>query len=102
MKKLTTSILISSLALLTACGGGGGGGFTGTSTLPEIVSPASSDGASITPMSYSVSTETEATQLIENNLDSDYYTSNGVSNVSTSGVSVMALSSGACSSNFNL
>ena len=57
---------------------GSSGGESGNipSTLPEITS---TDGTTITAMPYAVNTEAEATQLVQNSLDSDFYSQNGVS-----------------------
>ena len=55
---------------------GGNGGGDISSSLPEITS---TDGATITAMPYAVSTEGEATQLVQNSLDSNFYSQNGVS-----------------------
>ena len=46
------------------------------STLPGLTS---TDGTSITAMPYAVSTEGEATQLVQNSLDTNFYSQNGVS-----------------------
>ena len=53
----------------------GGEGGNIPSTLPEITS---ADGTTITAMPYAVSTEAEATKLVEESLDSDFYSKNGV------------------------